>query len=241
MPKSSSCFHCQDIQEVNFGVLSGNGQLEEIHTPSHLELPVREAKPGMNKGGERSDKEEGGDMNLTISALDRQSIRGMGNAGAGLKSPCGLKRTLSTELVGRQIESDTLVDLTPLVERQTWEAGQIMIQQGDRNRDLIFLTKGRVKVLTSPEGVDLVLNHVDAPHILGEIAFLSGLPRTATVMAKTDVKAFVLRYDHFRDLFGQFPEWLHPLLSSFTSGIKSLHYQIAELERQAQALKKPSD
>jgi len=168
-------------------------------------------------------------------------MTGASSAGGVLKAPSGLKRTLSTELVGRQTELGASVELNPLVQSQTWEAGQTMIQKGDGNRDLLFLIRGRVEILTSPEGGDFVLNEVDAPHILGDIAFLSGLPRTATVMAKTDVKAFVLRYDHFRDLFGKFPEWLHPLLSSFTSGIKSLHYKIAELEGQAQALKKRSD
>ena len=177
----------------------------------------------------------------TLSPLGGENITGRSSAGGVLKTPSGLKRTLSTELVGRQTARDTSVDLNPLVESQTGEAGQRMIQKGDGNRDLLFLIKGRVEILTSPDGGDLVLNEVDAPHILGDIAFLSGLPRTATVMAKTDVKAFVLRYEHFRDLSGKFPEWLHPLLTSFTSGIKSLHYKIAELERKAQALKRRSD
>ncbi len=180
-------------------------------------------------------------LSRTSSPLGEENITGISSAGGVLKAPSGLKRTLSTELVGRQTEWPSPVDLNALVESQSWEAGQIIIRKGDGNRDLLFLIKGHVEILTSPGGADLVLNEVDAPHILGDIAFLSGLPRTATVMAKTDVKAFVLRYDHFRDLFGQFPEWLHPLLSSFTSGIKSLHYQIGELERQAQALRKPSD
>jgi CRP-like cAMP-binding protein len=143
--------------------------------------------------------------------------------------------------VGRQTERPSPVDLNLLVESQTWEPGQIIMEKGEGNRDLLFLIKGHVEILTNPGEGDLVLNEVDAPHILGDIAFLSGLPRTATVMAKTEVKAFVLIYDRFRDLFGRFPEWLQPLLSSFTSGIKSLHYQIAELEKQVQALKKRLD
>jgi hypothetical protein len=177
----------------------------------------------------------------TSSPLGGENTTGRGSAGGVLKAPSGLKRTLSTELVGKQTERPSPVDLNPLVESRTWEAGQTVIQKGDGNRDLLFLIKGRVEILTSPEGGDFVLNEVNAPHILGDIAFLSGLPRTASVMAKTDVKAFVLRYDHFTGLFGKFPEWLHPLLSSFTSGIKSLHYKIAELERKAQVLKKGSD
>jgi hypothetical protein len=177
----------------------------------------------------------------TLSPLAGEKITGTSGAGEALGAPTGLKRTLSTELVARQAERGTSVELNALVESRTWEAGEIIIRNGDRNRDLLFLIKGHVEILTSPEGGNLVLNEVDAPHILGDIAFLSGLPRTATVMAKTHVSAFVLRYDNFKKLFGEFPEWLHLLLSSFTSGIKSLHYKIAELEGQAEALKKRSD
>lgn len=177
----------------------------------------------------------------TPSPFGGKNSTGTSSAGEVLGTPTGLKRTLSTELVGRQAERGMSVELNALVESRTWEAGEIIIRKGDRNRDLLFLIKGHVEILTSPEGEDLVLNEVDAPHILGDIAFVSGLPRTATVMAKTEVNAFVLRYDNFQDLFGEFPEWLHPLLNSFTSGIKSLHYKIAELERQAEGLKKRSD
>jgi len=177
----------------------------------------------------------------TSSPSDEENMNVIGRVSGASKSPSGLKRTLSTELVGRQTERPSPLDLNLLVASQAWEPGQVIMQKGEGNRDLLFLIKGHLEILTDPGEGDLVLNEVDAPHVLGDIAFLSGLPRTATVMAKTEVKAFVLRYDHFRDLFEKFPEWLHPLLSSFTSGIKSLHYKIAELERQAQALKKRSD
>lgn len=171
----------------------------------------------------------------------KDNMKAVGPVSGPAKAPSGLKRTLSTELVGRQTARPSLLDLNLLVESRTWEAGQVIMQKGEGNRDLLFLIKGHVEILTDPGQRDPVLNEVDAPHILGDIAFLSGLPRTASVIAKTQVKAFVLRYDRFNDLFGQFPEWLQPLLGSFTSGIKSLHYQITELEKQTQPLKKPAD
>jgi len=177
----------------------------------------------------------------TSSPSDEANMKTIGRVSVVSKAPSGLKRTLSTELVGRQTESPSPLDLNLLVESRTWEPGHVIMQKGEGNRDLLFLIKGHVEISTDPGEGDLVLNEVDAPHILGDIAFLSGLPRTASVMAKTEVKAFVLRYDRFKDLFGRFPEWLQPLLSSFTSGIKSLHYQIAELERQTLAPKKPLD
>ena len=54
---------------------------------------------------------------------------------------------------------------------------------------------------------------------------------------QTEAKMFVLKYEHLKDLFKKFPEWLQPLLTSFVSGIKSLNFKTAELERKISELK----
>jgi CRP-like cAMP-binding protein len=71
---------------------------------------------------------------------------------------------------------------------------------------------------------------IESPNIMGDVGFLSGLPRTATAKAKTEVMAFVLKYENFMNVCKGTPEWLSPLLSSFVSGVKALHYKIAEFQ-----------
>jgi CRP-like cAMP-binding protein len=124
-----------------------------------------------------------------------------------------------------------LEELNALIESRTYEPGEVIIHKGDTSRDLLFLTEGLVEISTKKEDGNLILNHVEPPYILGDIAFLSGFPRTATARAKTRVKVFVLRFEKLKSLFKEFPEWVHPFLTSFASGIKSLHYRIAELKR----------
>ena len=154
-----------------------------------------------------------------------------------VKPLSGFRRTLSTELVERQTELRTLMKLTRLIQIRTYEPGEVLIQKGETNRDLFFLTEGRVEVSTKREDGDLILNENEPPYIIGDIAFLSGLPRTATVKAKTKVETFILRYENSRNLFKEFPEWFNPLLSSFVSGIKSLHFKIEDLKREILRLK----
>ena len=144
--------------------------------------------------------------------------------------PSGLRRTLSTELVTKQAELRTLMEINGLIESRTWAPGEVIIREGDTNRDLFFLTKGVVEISAEKEAGFLILNEIEPPHILGDVAFLSGLPRTATAKAKTEVRSFVLKYEDFMRVFKGTPEWFPPLLSSFVSGIKSLHYRIAELQ-----------
>jgi CRP-like cAMP-binding protein len=151
---------------------------------------------------------------------------------SALKRLSGFRRTLSTELVEKQSELRILETLNDLVERKTFEPGEVMIRKGDTNRDLFFLTDGAVEISAESADGDIVLNEIEPPYVLGDIAFLSGFPRTATAKAKTKVTLFIMKYEKFMVLSKDFPEWLRPLLTSFASGVKSLHFRIAELRKE---------
>lgn len=144
--------------------------------------------------------------------------------------PSGLRRTLSTELVTKQAELRSLMAVNGLIESRTWAPGEVIIQKGDTNRDLFFLAKGVVEIWAEEKAGCLILNSIESPNIMGDVGFLSGLPRTATAKAKTEVMAFVLKYENFMNVCKGTPEWLSPLLSSFVSGVKALHYKIAEFQ-----------
>lgn len=174
-------------------------------------------------------------------ASDEKELTGSGDAESLLKPLSGFRRTLSTELVERQIELRISMELNTLIESRTYEPGEVLIHKGDTSRDLLFLTEGAVEISTKSEDGNLILNEIGPPYILGDIAFLSGFHRTATATAKTKVKIFILRHEKLRNLSQEFPGWLNSLLTSFASDIKSLHFRIAELEREITELKGNSE
>ena len=147
----------------------------------------------------------------------------------------GFRRTLSTELMERETRMHMLKEFNELLEPRTYESGEIIIQQGEKNRDLIFVTEGALEISTEGEGEKVMLSQVEAPYILGDIGFISGFPRTATVKAGTEVKGFVMNYKNFHNLFSSPPEWFRPLLTSFVSGIKSLLFENAQLKKKMRA------
>ncbi len=154
-----------------------------------------------------------------------------------LRPLSGFRRNLSTELAARQAEMRTLVKFKELLEDRTYQPGEVIIHKGDKSRDLFFLTEGMVEISTEELTGNVILNEVESPDIIGDIAFLSGFPRTATARAKTPVRLFALRYEDFRDLFHEFPDWVQPLLTSFISGIRTLHNKTRKLERKVSELK----
>lgn len=145
------------------------------------------------------------------------------------KTPFGLGRTLSTEFMAQESAIRTLEYINGLFEARVWSPGEVIIRKGNHDRDLFFVTKGVVEIWAEEETQDIILNEIEAPHILGDVAFLSGLPRSATAKAKTEVKSFVLRHRNFENLFKGSPEWLSPVINSLVSGLKALHYRVEEL------------
>lgn len=144
----------------------------------------------------------------------------------------GFRRTLSTELMEREMRECLLEECNALIEPRTYDPGETIIQQGEKNRDLIFVTEGALEISTEGDGEEVMLSRVEGPYILGDIGFISGFPRTATVKAETAVKGFVLNYENFSTCFPDMPEWFRPLLTSFVSGIKSLLFENAQLKKE---------
>lgn len=163
-------------------------------------------------------------------AAPQKDLAAGGGEGA-MRRPSGFSRTLSTELVSRQNELRTAVKLSTLIQSRNFSPGEVMIGQGETRRDLFFLTDGVVEISRKDGDADLVLNEIEAPYILGDVAFLFGMPRTATAKAKTGVTAFVLKQEDISELLKDLPPWVHPLLTSLASGIKSLHHKSATLEK----------
>jgi len=134
-------------------------------------------------------------------------------------------------MISREGELKTLAKLNALIESRTHQQGDVIIQKGEKNRDLFFLTEGFVEISTKEKDGNVILNEFSAPNIIGDIGFLFGFPRTATARAKTKVKVYVLKYEKMMQEISKFPDWLSPLLSSFVSGMKALHDEARGLKR----------
>ena len=83
-------------------------------------------------------------------------------------------------------------------------AGLAVVQAGEQDRALYLLTEGTVGVrLPRDEGA---FKTIDAPSVLGELAFFDGRPRSATLDAVTDVEVVRLDADGFARLSAEAPE-----------------------------------
>ncbi len=101
--------------------------------------------------------------------------------------------------------SMTEVELKALAERLRYSPfarGNIITRQGDeRSHWLFIIINGEAEVfLTTPDGDKRLINTLEKGSFFGEMALLTGAPRRASVLAKTDVECYRLDKEAFEEI-----------------------------------------
>ena len=91
-------------------------------------------------------------------------------------------------------------------DRITFGADQVMFNQGDQGEDAYVVLSGTADILVNLQSGQVKVAEVEPNEIVGEIAILCDVVRTATVRTVTPVEALRIRKDQFLTLLAEFPE-----------------------------------
>jgi len=87
-------------------------------------------------------------------------------------------------------------------ETKVYNSGDSLMKQGDSGDGLIVITRGSVKVSIG----DVVVDIMGRGAVIGEMAVLAGVPRTATVIADSTVNALWLNTESMQAIMADSPE-----------------------------------
>ena len=103
-------------------------------------------------------------------------------------------------------------DFTKMMAVHILQPGQAIVKQGDTGQSVYVIANGSVKVWTLvPSGERLDLAVLRANEFFGEMSFLTGNPRTATVETAEDAVILEVTEDKLRDLVTRRPRVLQIL------------------------------
>jgi CRP/FNR family transcriptional regulator, cyclic AMP receptor protein len=94
--------------------------------------------------------------------------------------------------------------LVQRTETRRYCAGQTIIAAGDCDQALYLLTEGIVGVVLP--GTQGTFKEIDAPSVLGEVAFIDGGPRSVSLVALTECELLHLGIEAFEILSAHHPE-----------------------------------
>jgi hypothetical protein len=116
-----------------------------------------------------------------------------------------------------------------ITEQAEYVKGEVIVREGARGEDLYLLVEGEVEVVRGAgTSAEERLNRMGPGSHFGEIAVLDGSPRSATVVAATDVRVLVLAGRRLRELIHELPDIAFEIFRVLTERIRSAEGRLVE-------------
>lgn len=122
------------------------------------------------------------------------------------------------------------IEISHRLRRVQAGKGRTLVEKGSRSTDVFFLLEGRADVcLYSSNGREVHVNTMGPGDIIGEIAALDGEPRSASVVASSDLVFVTMHANDFMTCIESSPAAGIWLARRLASGVRRLTEQVFEL------------
>jgi branched-chain amino acid transport system substrate-binding protein len=114
--------------------------------------------------------------------------------------------------VFRPFPDQALAELSENLPRHEFAAGEVIVEKGESGDSMFVMLEGCVSVvIPGKDGQPLEVTRLGVPDVFGEMALLTGEPRSATVRALTRTVVLEITKDDITPLFEQQPEVMRQL------------------------------
>ena len=119
------------------------------------------------------------------------------------------------------LDDSELETVSSIVANETFDIGVTVFEEGQQGESLFIIKKGDVKACkTTPEGELLTLTHMEKGEIFGEMSFLDGSVRSATIVSTSELQCFTMNKSDFDKFVDSHPKIVFKLLKNM---IYSIH------------------
>lgn len=123
-----------------------------------------------------------------------------------------IAQILASLKIFRQLDAAAVYVVAQKMTRRQLSAGEVLFRQGEAADAFYILTAGVLQAsISNLDGNSVFLNTLNAGECIGEIALLTGQPRTAAVTALQDSQLLCLTRSAFEQLAEQYPSLLNGL------------------------------
>ncbi len=113
--------------------------------------------------------------------------------------------------------------VSKIVKKKDFKLGETVFRDSEDGNSLYLIKKGEVKACkTAPDGELFTLTLMKDGDIFGEMSFLDGRPRSATIVAISDLETYVLEKKDFDTLVESNPRMVFKLLKNIIFIIHSI-------------------
>jgi len=115
-------------------------------------------------------------------------------------------RTVAGSRLFKSLDEQGLARLLGGATAVTYRPGQVVVREGDAGEALYLIQEGRVRVYTTTDGQEIDLAMLGPGACCGEVALLSGRPRTATVVAEERCRVLCFHKQQIDEILRDYPQ-----------------------------------
>lgn len=120
----------------------------------------------------------------------------------------------------RALPEDEAAKIISRIEPQSFTPGENIIEEGDSGDSIFVIKSGHAKVVAHILGKEMELATLSDNDVFGEVAFLTGRPRTASVTAIDKIEVMEFNRLILEDIFEKYPETLKKVQDFYQSHVQ---------------------
>jgi CRP-like cAMP-binding protein len=136
-----------------------------------------------------------------------------------------------------EIEPARLKLLAFMSERVGYDPGKIVFRQGDRGDAAYLIIDGEADIIIDTPSGPVAIATLGINDILGEMAILGDVPRTATVQAKGRLVALRIAKDPFMRMVREFPNMAVSIMRELAHRLELTNNQLRTALSEVQRLR----
>jgi CRP-like cAMP-binding protein len=113
--------------------------------------------------------------------------------------------------------------VSKILNKKEFRTGETVFKDSEDGQSLFIIKKGEVKACkTAPDGELFTLTTMRAGDIFGEMSFLDARPRSATIVALSDLDTYMIDKADFEGLVDNHPRIIYKLLKNIVFTIHDI-------------------
>jgi CRP-like cAMP-binding protein len=122
-------------------------------------------------------------------------------------------RLLKEQPFFADLTDDELGIISSITRKKDFKLGETVFNASEDGQSLYLIRSGEVKVcLEAPDGEIFTLTILKDGDIFGQMGFVDAAPRSATVIAISDVETFSIERPDFEDIVDDNPRIVHKVM-----------------------------
>jgi CRP/FNR family transcriptional regulator, cyclic AMP receptor protein len=128
------------------------------------------------------------------------------------------------------LNENELSQLAEAAVRKTFFKNTVLMNEGDETDSLYVICSGKVKAIINDEnGKEVILSIFGPGEYFGEIAFIDGEQRSATIITREPVEVLIISSGIFRNILSSNPDLAFNLLVGAVKRLREANKQIESL------------